>query len=301
MKVLIIGAGNIGRALEQLIKSARDNCEIEIFDKDKDKVPFRKDLAETAPSADFVFLAVPSSALEEVCAELKPILHLETIIISLIKGLAGEKRQIADKFFKENLAKKQALAFLFGPMLGDELKQGKRGVGVVATKNPENFEKLQILFKNSGLNLEYTSDLSGVAILGVLKNIYALGLGIADGLGWGMNMKGWLAASSMREMGDIIKMFGSRKDIVWGDAGLADLITTGFSPSSKNRRTGEELAKKGRNAELISEGIRSLPVIGGMLKDTPKTPVFKAIEETVKGNMPAEEAFRALIKGIFKH
>ena len=78
---------------------------------------------------------------------------------------------------------------------------------------------------------------------GVLKNIYAIVLGIADGLEFDGNAKGWIAARATNEMLAIAETLGADKKIMLGTAGLADFIATAYSPYSRNREIGDEILR----------------------------------------------------------
>src|SRR3989338_844635 len=105
-----------------------------------------------------------------------------------------------------------------------------------------------------------TSDVRGVAVAGVLKNIYALGLGIAHALGWGENQKGWFVSRALREMARAAELLGGTRETMLGIAGLGDLVATGFSPHSHNRTTGALfVTDPGRFPK--AESINALPII----------------------------------------
>lgn len=170
----------------------------------------------------------------------------------------------------EVLPAKQLFLVLSGPMLARELAGGKRGFAVLAAKNKKDFSRVADIFKETKLELMYSSDLRGVSLCGVLKNIYAVGLGIIDGLEAGSNSKGEYAALAICEMAEIIKILGGKKETALGTAGAGDLIATAFSPLSRNRKTGEELGKTNVCC-LQSEGSRSVgPVVKLLGKNAAK-------------------------------
>ena len=97
------------------------------------------------------------------------------------------------------------------------------------------------MIQNSHLKVETTPDVVGLELCATLKNVYAIALGICDGLGFGTNTKAFLATLALKEMAAIGGALGGRDDTVFGLAGLGDLLTTGFSPHSRNRTLGEKL------------------------------------------------------------
>ena len=291
-QLVIIGAGEIGKALEKVLR--KQNLAISLWDKDPSKVRSQKPLKEIVPDADFLFLCIPSWALRNALNNLLPFLNKKTLIISLAKGIEENTKKTTDELLQELLPRGQNFALLFGPMLAEELTKGMVGIGVVASKNQKAFHQLAKIFTHTNLYLEYSKDIRGVALSGVLKNIYAIALGIADGLRWGGNAKGWLVARAINEMAKIAQMLGGKKETALGTAGLGDLIATGFSPYSRNRRIGYELVRNGRS-HLQSEGFISLSPLGKRLyKNKEKFLLLKALEDIIIRNKKCKIIFENL-------
>ena len=269
--VVIVGVGEMGSALGGILK--KKEIKVDFWDKSIDLVMGQKALAEIIPSVDFLFFCVPSSAMTEAVKSVLPFLSQRTIIISLAKGIEEASKDTMDKLLEKLLPDNQNFAVLGGPMLAEELSKGMGGVAVVGTKNKINFEKLSGLFENTNLSLEYSGEVRSVALASVLKNIYAIGLGIADGLEWGENQKGWLISKSVQEMAELMTLLGGKQELIYSPAGLGDLIATGYSSYSSNRKVGEAVAKTGEH--LVSEGSKSLPFILGSI--TGKESEFKIL------------------------
>ncbi len=259
--VVIIGAGEIGSAIGGLLK--KKDVHVDLWDKNIDIVKYQKTLTEIIPSADFLFFCVPSPAMIEAVRTALPHLNKLTIVVSLSKGIEESSKDTMDKLLERILPDGQNFAILGGPMLAEELSKGMAGIGVVSVKEKDTFIKLAELFEDTNLFVEYSDDTYGVALASVLKNIYAIALGIADGLNWGDNQKGWLVTKSLQEMAKIAVTLGCKEEVIYGTAGLGDLIATGYSPHSRNRQVGEEIIKTGQY--LQSEGYRALPVIIDLL------------------------------------
>lgn len=298
-KIVIIGAGEIGRAIEKVL-SVKD-LDVQIWDKDESKVAGQKPLAKIIPEADIVFLCVPSWAMRQAATETKPFLNKNTVIISLAKGLEESSKKTAYEILEEVLTKDMQIAILSGPMLAEELIQGKFAMGVVASKNIETFKKIEELFEGenpTSLHVEYSSDIRGVAFCGVLKNIYAVALGIADGLGLGSDVKGWLVSESIKEMQEIIRILGGKPETALGPAGVGDLITTGFSNYSSNHQIGGELVKTGKYSKK-SEGFVSLPSIIDLLdKSIKKFKLLNALNVSILQGKDIKKVFENIIKEI---
>lgn len=262
-KVIIIGAGEIGTAIGKILK--KKGIEPIFWDKNPLKIRNQKPLAEIIPSANFIFLCIPSWAMREAISNILPMLSKKTIIISLAKGIEKRTNKTMGELLKEFFPKGQKFALLSGPMIAEELMKNKFGAAVLATKQKIIYNKTADLFKKTNLKIEYSNDIRGVALAVVLKNIYAVLLGISDGLRQGDNKKGELLVEAVKEMADIIQTFGGKKETAYGIAGLGDLIATGFSRYSKNRQFGEELVRIGKKTALKAEGAVSLEMILNLL------------------------------------
>jgi len=275
-RVAIIGAGNIGQAIGKCLVSV--GADVLYWDLEPEKVSHQLSLKEVLSNREVIFLCVPSWSIREVAKNIAPDVAEEAVVISLAKGLERESGLTMDKVLAEQL--KQSVAVLGGPMLAEELAQGKHSGGVIGCKDAKQAEKVVNLFTDSNLLVEGSSDIRGVALCGVLKNIFALGIGLADGLNLGMNAKGLLLKEATIEMETIVTTLGGERSTALGVAGLADLVATSFCSSSRNYQVGRSAASLGRFGH--SEGVGSLPqmarLIGGKSE---KLPLFSTIKDIV--------------------
>lgn len=293
MKTAIIGAGEIGRAIEKLLKDRGE--EVLIWDKDESKVPGQKTLQETAAfGLDFLFFCVPSWAMRGAVSDASPSLQKDAIIVSLAKGMESDSKKTMDALLAELLPIGQKFGILSGPMLAEELNMGFGGAGVFACAEIADFEKIKTLFGSTKLKLDYSPDLFDTALVGTLKNIYAFALGIADGLKWGGNQKGWLVSRVIGEMVKIAEMMGAKKEAILSPAGIGDFIATGFSRYSRNHQIGEEIVAVGK-ASIKSEGLVSIEPLTKILGDNVTTlPILSALEAIVIKRQNAKELFDKL-------
>jgi glycerol-3-phosphate dehydrogenase (NAD(P)+) len=298
--VTIIGAGEIGSAIASLIKAP--GVQIERWDKDTSKVPKQKSLDAAVTGADVVFLCIPSWHLREGVAEIRTFLRKKTIVVFLSKGIELGTKFTVDALAATTLPRGQAFALLSGPMLAEELVEGLPSCAVVATKNKQAFHRVAALFSRSALKLVWSTDMRGVAFAGVLKNAYALALGIADAIPMGSNAKGWMVQTAVREMTQIIGALNRQGDAqasATGPAGLGDLVATGFSPYSSNFTVGRELVA-GKGITKMSEGFISLPSLCALLgQKLNTTPLLKTVAAIVMKKKNAKKAFEQFVKGTY--
>jgi glycerol-3-phosphate dehydrogenase (NAD(P)+) len=295
-RVTIIGAGEIGSAINALIKTS--GAKVEEWDKDLSKVPKQKPLDVVVRSADVIFLCVPSWHARDAVAEIAPFLSKRTIVVSVSKGIELGTRFTIDELLTKALPRGQSIALLSGPMLAEELMEDLPTLAVIATTKRKTFTRVSALFKQSPLRTCWSNDLRGTALAGVLKNIYALSLGIADAIPLGSNAKGWLVQEAMEEMMGIIATLHDQKKAVaaaLSPAGLGDLVATGISPYSSNFTVGRELVA-GRGITKMSEGFISLPSLHDLLGKKVKTfPLFRAVSAVVMDKKSARKVFAQFV------
>lgn len=285
----IIGVGAIGGALARILGARRD-VSVLPYDTDPGKVAEpRRSLPETVQPADVVFFCVPSSALREALTACASFVREDALAVSLVKGIEPESTKTADVLLAELLPAGRAFGMLGGPMLAAEFIRGLPGRGIFASPFPAAGERMGALFAGTLLSLEFSDDARGVALAGVLKNIYALGLGIARGLSWGDNQRGWYLAQAVREMAEALARLGGRRESAYSLAGLGDLIATGFSRHSRNSNFGEEFARTGV-CNIQSEGCASLPSVEALLRGSLTAfPLLTALGDIVLRGASAPE------------
>ncbi|MBU2101371.1 NAD(P)-binding domain-containing protein [Patescibacteria group bacterium] len=290
-KILIIGAGEMGKALSSVLKQKK-GVEIKFWDKNP-RLSSSKDIDELVKGAQYIFLCVPSPAIMQVTYDIKPYLKRDVLVVSLTKGIEKETNKFSSEILRKRFGKNR-IAIMAGPMLAEEINKGlSTKVTTGSTKN--NFEKLEALLNGTNLHVEHSPDIKGVSIAGVLKNIYALGLGIIDGLGLGSNAKGVFMNVAVLEMEAILKRLGGKSDTALMLAGIGDLEATGNSPFSTNFIVGQKIASGGRG-KLISEGSVSIEPLSKRLGNKDLPPALSAIRKSIKNPKKAREIFIALVK-----
>lgn len=297
MRVTFIGAGAIGSAVAGLVKTS--GARVELWDVDPARVPDQRPLEKAVPGADVLFLCVCSWQLRDAVAQIRPLLSKKTVVVSLSKGIELGTRFTVDRLLADALPKRQPFALLSGPMLAAELAAGLPSGAAVASTSRAAGRRVERLFARSALLTEWTNDVRSVALAGVLKNIYALGLGITDALELGANARGRMVECATEEMVGVIKKLHPRGDAVraaLGPAGLGDLVATGTSPHSSNRRVGHELVA-GKGMTKMSEGFMSLPSLLSLLgkKRAAKFPLLQAVGAVVISKKDARRTFRAFL------
>ncbi len=228
-------------------------------------VPFPDSLSITSSMAAalqgvaLAILAVPSQRMRANVGLLKHHLHESTLILSAAKGLElGTLKRMSsviadelDPCFHRNIC------VLSGPNLSREIVAGQPAATVVAAGDIDVAEQAQVLLMTPSFRVYTNGDVIGVEFGGALKNIIALGAGMGDGLGYGDNAKAAFIIRGLAEITRLGMAAGADPLTFAGLAGAGDLIATCYSPLSRNRFLGEQLAKGRPLQEIVAsmEGV----------------------------------------------
>lgn len=210
--------------------------------------------------AEVVFLACPSKALRALCESIKP--HLEAawqlkLCLIMCKGLELETFKTPAEIVGEALPG-IACGVLSGPTFAGEVADGKPTAVVLAVGDDcEDPERYQMAFSNTGLRAYLSEDVRGTELGGTLKNIYAVGCGLCDGLQLGDNAKAALLTRSLNEMVRLGVLSGGQKETFFGLSGFGDLVATCSGQWSRNRTFGERIGQ-GEAPQTIIDGQKSV-------------------------------------------
>ncbi len=287
----IIGAGPIGRAIEKLLHDA--GTATSICDKDPAKAAVCVATNIAVPKADIVFLCVPSWAMREAARQVAEHLRPDAIVVALAKGAEEGTGKFVPDILQEMLPEGHPVAMLCGPMLASEIMEGLSSGATVGTEDRAIFDIVAGAFRGSRIVLQHSTDMKGVAIASVLKNIYAVGFGILSALNLGKNCKGLYMEAVMREGKEVLARLGGRPETFDSLAGMGDLVATGFSDRSRNRTAGEQVVRTG-SCSVRAEGVVSLLPVVTALGDVQRYRVLDALKGTVTGNRNARSEFGSL-------
>ena len=223
------------------------------------------DMDEVVSPARLIILAVPSHRLRQNLRDIRHGITSGAIVVSAAKGLelpAGKRMsQIMEEELPHDLH--PGICVLSGPNLAKEIIQGKLASTVIAGKESKNTEAAQATLMSNSFRVYTSNDVIGVELAGALKNIIALGAGIADGLDVGENGKSAFITRGLVEITRLGIAAGARPLTFAGLAGLGDLLATCASPLSRNRYVGEQLARGKRWPEIqksmdnVAEGVNT--------------------------------------------
>lgn len=312
-KVAVLGAGSWGTALAVLLAGkgnrvglwARDSKKVEELNWRRENlynlpgviIPFEvfitSDLTEVLAGAAVVVLSVPSHAVREVLRLIRPRLASGTFLVNTAKGLEVETLLRLSEVVREELGDEgeRHLAVLSGPSHAEEVGRQLPTSVVAASSRTEVAEAIQDLFHTTFLRVYTNSDLVGVELGGALKNIIALGCGIADGLGFGDNTRAALITRGLAEISRLGVRMGAQPLTFGGLTGLGDLVVTCTSSHSRNHQAGLLL---GRGLSLE----QTLTQVGMVVEGVRTTQAACRLAERYQVEMPiTKEVHRVLFEG----
>ncbi len=256
MPVLIVGFGQMGHAMQTLLK---DKVSLSIWRVTPDNLQLPATIREAAGQAKFVILCVPTIAVAITLKPLQAYLNKHTAVLSIAKGLDNSGKTAAD-ILQTRLGKRGCWGVLGGPMIANELRAGRCGFAELGSREAANLRLINRLFSGTQLHLTPNRNPRAVSWCGVLKNVYVPLIGLSDGLGWGDNLRGQLLAAALAEINALVQRFCGVRHAADGSAGLADLVTTATSRSSHHRALGLYVADGGRHIPQ-GEGAHTLQVL----------------------------------------
>lgn len=190
-----------------------------------------------------ILIAVPSHAFRSVLESIQPYLTSSSRIIWATKGLETGSGKLLHEVAEECLGDGVSTAVVSGPTFAKEVAEGLP-TAVTVSSSDEKFAHDIAERLHSEFFRAYTSnDVIGVEVGGAVKNVMAIGAGIADGLGFGANTRTALITRGLAEMMRLGEALGGHRETFMGLAGLGDLVLTCTDDQSRNRRLGLALGR----------------------------------------------------------
>ncbi|MDX1498014.1 MAG: NAD(P)H-dependent glycerol-3-phosphate dehydrogenase [Salinisphaeraceae bacterium] len=271
--VAVLGAGSYGTALA--IQLARAERPVLLWGRDAEAIAAMaqarensrylpdcefpdslepvSDLNSVLERADDIVLAVPSHSIRQMLETIQPMLNGQRLACAA-KGLEPGTGRLLDDVMEDVLGKDYPVAFIAGPTFALEVGQGTPTAVTVAARDEQLAKDFAAYFHHHGFRAYTQTDVVGVEIGGAVKNVLAIGVGIADGLGAGANTRALMITRGLAEMMRLAEALGGHGETMMGLAGIGDLVLTCTDDQSRNRRMGLALAK-GKTVEEAQEEI----------------------------------------------
>lgn len=256
------------------------------------------DPAEALDGRDAVVLAVPAQSLRENLTAWVPLLPPGAILVSLMKGIElGTGQRMTEVIAEVTGAGPDRMAVISGPNLAREIAERQYAATVVACADGEKARQLQQACHTPYFRPYTNPDVVGCELGGAVKNVIALAVGIAVGMGLGDNTRAMLITRGLAEIARLGAALGADQHTFAGLAGLGDLVATCSSPQSRNRTFGENLgrgaslADAAANAAQVTEGVKSAePVLALARGHGVEMPIAEVVAQVVHGRIGVGEA-----------
>lgn len=245
-----------------------------------------------------VMIAVPSHAFRRVIEQLPQLKHISWIT----KGLDPKTGQFLSDIVIEHWGKQTQMTLITGPSFAIEVADHHPTAVILAANNPEYGKLLQDLVHNKYFRTYLSNDLLGAQIGGAVKNIMAIAVGIADGLGFGRNTQAMLITRALAEMLRLGEAIGAHKETLMGLSGLGDLILTCSDDKSRNRRFGKLLGQGKSTQEAfetvqqVVEGYQTTQLVYQFKQNLNiSTPIIDAMYALLYQNKPINSTVEQLL------
>lgn len=321
MRGAVVGAGAWGTALADLL--ARQGIEMRLWAYEEDVAESVNGMHENARflpgcaldrsleavtrmedavrDASLVVFAPPAFALRDLAGACRDILVSDALVVVATKGIEERSHALMTEVVEEETGRTGVMA-LSGPSFAAEVAARQPTAAVLAAADADRAAAAQRIFATETFRTYTHNDVCGVQLGGALKNVMAVGTGIADGLGLGNNARAALITRGLAEMTRLGVARGAKRSTFAGLAGLGDLVLTCCGGLSRNRSLGIEIGE-GRTLEealaqreTVAEGVptaRSAKALAGELGV--EMPIVESVSSILFDGVSPQTAIAALM------
>lgn len=322
-KVAVFGAGSWGTAFSivladagndvtiwarreevaQTINDRRENAEYLPDIELPPQISATHDVEMAAQGADVVVLATPSQTLRHNLVEWAPYVERDAVLVSLMKGVElGTLDRMSQVIAEVTGAGPDRIAVVSGPNLAKEIAKREPAASVVACADEDVARTIQKRIHSPAFRPYTSPDVLGCELGGAYKNVVALSVGMAVGLGFGDNTTASVITRGLAETARLATALGANPLTLMGLAGLGDLVATCSSPLSRNRTFGEKLGQGMTTEDIlaatrqVAEGAKSCSSLLALAGRTGvDAPIAHHVDAVVAGRMTAPEMMDAFI------
>ena len=325
LTIAVMGSGSWGTAFAQILADNSQNHTVRIWGRNADviseinafhinskfhpglmlpeKITATTNPAVALASADVVILAVPAQTLRENLKSWGNLIPKNAIVVSLLKGFErGTHARMSEVISQELAIDESQIAVVTGPNLAGEIIKREPAAVVIACAKEENAVELQDAIATAYFRPYTSVDVIGCEVAGTIKNVMALAVGMASGLGMGDNTKATVITRGLAETTRLGVALGADPMTFAGLAGMGDLVATCSSPLSRNRSFGERLGRglglsqAQSETKTTAEGVSSAAAVLDLAREYGiDMPIVEAVVDVVANGMPPKEVVRRLM------
>ena len=272
-----------------------------------ESIAYTPDIHEICQGRDILLFAVPSPYVRTTARACLPHLAPFQVIVDVAKGIEAGSLMTMSQVIQSEVDSQPGLqgvrvVALSGPTHAEEVALDLPTAIVASSEDMAAAEKAQDIFMSPNFRVYTNNDVIGVELGGAVKNIIALGCGIACGLGYGDNARAALITRGAAEISRLAPVCGGSAGTIAGLAGIGDLIVTCTSVHSRNFRAGV-LMGQGKTSEqavaevgMVVEGLNALPGVKALAaKYHVEMPIVNMVDAIVSGHVPVRDAVDMLM------
>ena len=290
MNILVLGGGTFGTAIANEL-SVKTTNSVVLFSSNQVKVDeinscntnkscfpnkhLTKFLSATSDknkikSADVIFIALPSSVIIENLNDLKSYFKEGVLLVNLSKGLFAEGVTIVESI-QISIGMDNVIT-LKGPSFAVELMEHADTLLTLGYTTNAQYQTMHSVIKGTSLHIDSTTDIRGVEVLSVLKNIYALVLGVVDAKYNSPNTRFMILTKAFSEARILLRSLGGAEDTLFLACGFGDLCMTSLNDLSRNRTLGLLIGKGFFSADyksnsVILEGLNAIEMLHDLIEE----------------------------------
>ncbi|MET9322014.1 NAD(P)H-dependent glycerol-3-phosphate dehydrogenase [Streptomyces sp. NPDC003038] len=262
------------------------------------------DPAAALDGARFLVLSIPAQSLRTSLSAWAPHIGPDTVIVSLMKGIElGSHLRASEVITEVTGVSAERVAVLSGPNLAREIMEGQPAAATIACPDEDAARRFQQACHTSYFRPYTSADVIGCELGGAVKNVIALAVGIASGMGLGDNAQAMLITRGLAETTRLAVAMGGDPATLAGLAGLGDLVATCSSPLSRNRTFGAHLGKGLSVQEATAatrqttEGVKSAEAILDLARvHGVEMPITEVISALLHQKVTLDQAAAALMQ-----
>ncbi|MGE7391318.1 NAD(P)H-dependent glycerol-3-phosphate dehydrogenase [Streptomyces sp. NPDC004126] len=262
------------------------------------------DPAVALEGANFLVLSIPAQSLRANLAAWAPHVGPETLIVSLMKGIErGSGLRASQVIAEVTGVGANRVAVLSGPNLAPEVMDGRPAAATIACPDEEAARRFQQACHTPYFRPYTSTDVIGCELGGAVKNVIALAVGIASGMGLGDNAAAMLITRGLAETTRLAVAMGANQATLAGLSGLGDLVASCTSPLARNRTFGVHLGR-GMSVEKATaatrqttEGVKSADAVLELARaHGVEMPITEAVSALLNDKVTLDEVAGALMQ-----
>ncbi len=225
----------------KIVMEKRENAGVLPGVKIPDDIKITMNLASCMEDASIVILAVPAAAVRQVSEEVAVYATKEQILCVVSKGIEPKTNMFMSEILYE-ATKNENICMISGPSFAIEIANDAKTGFNVASNNIEAAKTVKEQFEN-GIVVGTCDDIIGVQVAASIKNVFAIFMGMLNGMDKKDSYKASCLACLVRDLGDTIVALGGKRETIFTYAGLGDMLLTCMSSKSRNFTFGTYIGR----------------------------------------------------------